>query len=238
MTSRKSSGRDVPSRWGPRWSRWVGRFMAKVLWRTEVRHVDRLPRTGPVIVVANHIGIADGPLLHGVIPRGSHFLIGGHMMEGTFGRFLRAAQQITVEGSGREALAQGLAVLKRGDVVGVFPEGTRGGGEADSVHGGAAWLAVRSGAPVVPVAILGTRLPGESVHGWPELRRRMLMDFGEANALEIPDDLKGRARQSWAEERVAAILRDHLAAVQTTTDLELPRDDPRGTRAANDAQEA
>ncbi len=212
--------------------------MAKVLWRTEVRHVDRLPRSGPAIVVANHIGIADGPLLHGVIPRGSHFLIGGHMMDGMLGRILMAAQQIRVEGSGREALAQGLAVLKRGDVVGVFPEGTRGGGEADSVHGGAAWLAVRAGAPVVPVAILGTRLPGESVHGWPTLGRRMLMDFGDARALEIPDTLRGRARQSWAEERVAAILRDHLAAVQTTTDLELPRDDPRGTRAANDAQEA
>ncbi len=230
--------RRVPSRWGPRWSRWVGRFMAKVLWRTEVRHVDRMPRDGAVIVVANHIGIADGPLLHGVIPRGSYFLIGGHMMDGVLGRILRAAQQIRVEGSGREALAQGLAVLKRGDVVGVFPEGTRGGGEAESVHGGAAWLAVRSGAPVMPVAVLGTRLPGESVHAWPELRRRMLMDFGEAQALGIPADLKGRARQAWAEERVAAVLRDHLAAVQDTTDLELPRDDPRGTRAANDAQEA
>ncbi|MDN4473187.1 lysophospholipid acyltransferase family protein [Demequina zhanjiangensis] len=233
MTDRK-----VPSRWGPRWSRWVGRFMAKVVWRTEVRHVGRLPRSGAVIVVANHIGIADGPLLHGVIPRGSYFLIGGHMMEGVLGRILRAAQQITVEGSGREALAQGLAVLKRGDVVGVFPEGTRGGGEAESVHGGAAWLAVRSGAPVLPVAILGTRLPGESVHAWPKLGRRMLMDFGEAHALDIPQELKGRARQAWAAERVAEVLRDHLAAVQQTTSLELPRDDPRGLRAANDAQEA
>ncbi|WNM25908.1 lysophospholipid acyltransferase family protein [Demequina capsici] len=212
--------------------------MAKVLWRTEVRHLDRLPRSGPVIVVANHVGIADGPLLHGVIPRGSHFLIGGHMMEGLLGRILRVAQQIKVEGGGRQALAQAYEVLKRGDVVGVFPEGTRGGGTAESVHGGAAWLALRTRAPVVPVAILGTRLPGESVSAWPELRRRMLMDFGEATSLDTPQELKGRARQDWADQRVGEILRDHLAAVLPTTDLELPRDDPRAERAANEAQEA
>ncbi|WP_084073005.1 1-acyl-sn-glycerol-3-phosphate acyltransferase [Demequina sp. NBRC 110052] len=217
----------TPSRWGPRWSRWVGLFLARVLWRTDVRGRDHVPADGPVLIVANHVGLIDGPVLHGVIPRGSHFLIGGHMMRGVLGAILRAAQQIEVQGSGRAALAQGLAVLKRGDVVGMFPEGTRGAGTVDEVHGGAAWLAIQSGAPVVPAALVGTRLPGESVNVWPAPGRRIVVDFGAPVTLDPPPELKGRARQHWAAERVGLALREHLTAVLDTTEIPLPMDDPR-----------
>ena len=53
-----------------------------------------------------------------------------------------------------------LRVLRDGGVVGIFPEGTRGAGEFDRFHRGAAYLALVTGAPVVPVVILGTREPG------------------------------------------------------------------------------
>ncbi|WP_084103862.1 1-acyl-sn-glycerol-3-phosphate acyltransferase [Demequina sp. NBRC 110056] len=216
---------DAPSRWGPRWSRWVGRFLARVLWATEVRGRDRLPRHGAALVVANHVGFIDGPVLHGIIPRGSHFLIGDHMFRGVLGPILRAAGQIEVDGSGRVALQQGRAVLKRGDVVGMFPEGTRGAGRADAVHGGAAWLALQTGAPIVPTTMVGTRHSGEPVGVWPAPRRRILVDFGEPVTLEPPADLRGRARQEWAAEAVAAALRSQVDATLATTDLELPVDD-------------
>ncbi|MDN4484481.1 lysophospholipid acyltransferase family protein [Demequina lignilytica] len=218
----------VPSRWGPRWSRWVGRFLARVLWRTEVRGRDNVPRTGAAIVVCNHLGLIDGPVVHGVIPRGSHFLIRIEMMTGPLGGILRAAQQITVEGAGREALAQGLAVLRRGDVIGVFPEGTRGAGTATAVHGGAAWLAIQSGAPVVPTTIVGSRRTGESVNIWPRPGRRLLVAFGEPVVLTPPPEVRGgRAKQEWAAERLAEALRQQVARTLETTDLELPLDDPR-----------
>lgn len=219
------SGADAPSRWGPRWSRWVGRLLARGLWAGEVRGRDNVPASGAAIVAANHLGFIDGPVLHGVIPRGSHFLIGDHMFRGALGPVLRAAGQIEVEGAGRSALAQGLAALRRGDVVGMFPEGTRGAGRADAVHGGAAWLALQSGAPIVPTTMVGTRHTGEPVSVWPPPRRHILIDFGTPRTLEPPAELKGRARQEWAQAAVAEALRAQVDATLRTTDLELPADD-------------
>lgn len=216
----------VPSRWGPRWSRWVGRFLARIYWNTEVRGRHNVPKHGAGIIVVNHVGFIDGPVVHGVIPRLSFFLIRGDMFKGVLKPLLHGAQQIPVHGDGRSALAKGLAVLRRGDIVGVFPEGTRGAGTAEQVHGGAAWLAVQSGAPVIPTALLGTRLTGESVNLWPRPRRTMLVAFGEPIQLNLDPSLKGRARQAAASERVAEALRGQLAATLETTHLTLPGDDP------------
>ncbi|WP_236683795.1 lysophospholipid acyltransferase family protein [Demequina flava] len=203
----------------------MGRALARGLWNTDVRGRENVPDSGPVIVVANHVGLVDGPILHGVVPRGSYFLIGTHMFKGVLGALLRGAQQIEVTGSGREALAQGLGVLKRGDVVGVFPEGTRGAGRADAVHGGAAWLAVQSGAPIVPTAIVGTRLTGETVSVWPPPRRKFVVEFGEPISLDLSPDLKGRARQEAAQAQLAEALRGRVESTLATTDLRLPDDD-------------
>jgi len=221
-----------PTRWGPRWSRCVGRFLARIYWNTEVRGRDNMPRDGAGIVVVNHMGFIDGPVVHGVIPRLSYFLIRADMFRGPLKPLLTWAAQIPVEGDGRIALAKGLAVLRRGDIVGVFPEGTRGAGTAEQVHGGAAWLAVQSGAPIIPTALLGTRLPGESVNLWPKPRRHLLVAFGEPVSLDIPAELRGRARQAAASEQVAAALRAQLSATLETTDLVLPRDDPLRERKA------
>ncbi len=220
MTSVKT-----PSAWGPRWSRGVGVFLAKGLWATEVRGSHHVPQSGAAIVVANHTGFIDGPVLHGAIPRASHFLIGAHMYRGAIGTVLRAAGQIRVEGAGRSALAAGLGVLRRGSVVGMFPEGTRGAGRADAVHGGAAWLALQSGAPIIPTALIGTRLTGEPVSVWPRPRRRILCAFGSPIVLHPPADLKGRRRQEWAQHAVALALRDQVETTLADTDLRLPGDD-------------
>lgn len=227
----------TPGAWGPCWSRWVGRFLAVILWRTAVTGRENIPAHGAVLIVCNHVGLIDGPVVHGVIPRGSHFLIRAGMMSGPLGCVLRAAQQITVEGQGREALARGLAVLRSGGVVGVFPEGTRGAGTAAQVHGGAAWLAVRSGAVIIPTAIVGTRHTGESVNTWPRPGRRIAVAFGTPMLLSPPAHLRGgRAKQDWAAQELASALRGQVARTLETIDLELPLDDPRRESRGKDQQ--
>jgi 1-acyl-sn-glycerol-3-phosphate acyltransferase len=66
----------------------------------------------------------------------------------------------------RTALTAALGVLRGGGLVGIFPEGTRGGGDVAAAQKGAAWLARTGGATVLPVACRGTRRPDGSGRRW------------------------------------------------------------------------
>jgi 1-acyl-sn-glycerol-3-phosphate acyltransferase len=208
------------------WGRPIAWLLAHAYWRTDVRGKGFVPRKGPVVVIANHVGFIDGPVATGVTPRYIHVLVKGEMFVGVLGPILRGSGQIEVRHGGREALARGRAVLQRGGVVGVFPEGTRGMGAAASVGGGAAWLAIHGGAPVVPLALLGTRLTGESVNVWPRPGRRLIAEFGEPIHLDLPEAARGRQRQQMAEQIIAEALRAHVRRVAAGAPIELPQDDP------------
>lgn len=219
----------VPSSHGPAWSRRVGRFLARVVWDTHVTGAERVPRTGPVVLAANHLTLLDGPLLLGVAPRGLHILVKSELFRGPVGVVLRGAGQIPVDRTmGRPALQSALGVLRRGDAVGIFPEGTRGRGTAEQVRAGAAWLAVHGAAPVVPVAILGTRRTGESLRGLPGARRDLVVEFGEP--LDVTGaGLSRRAAIDAAAHAIRDAMADLLVAAQERTGLTLPSDDPRST---------
>ena len=217
----------VPRRIGPGWGRWLGWFVARVLWNTRVVGAERVPRTGPVIVAGNHLGFADGPLMIGTCPRGTHIMVKIELFNGPLGWLFRSTGQIPVDRrNGRSALATALAVLKRGGVVGIFPEGSRGRGDVSDARAGTAWLAVGSGAAVVPMAFLGTRRAGESVHHVPGLRRRMLVEFGEPVVLEGLAGLPRNEAVSRAQGLLREALSDHVQAVSERTGIPLPADGP------------
>lgn len=131
-------------------------------WSVQVHHPERVPATGGVILAANHVGVIDGPLLAIYAPRPVHALTKQEMFSGPLGSFLRGAGQIPLDRFRADpgAIRSCLRVLRDGGAVGVFPEGTRGDGELHRFHHGAAYLALVTGAPVVPVTFLGTREPG------------------------------------------------------------------------------
>lgn len=227
MTIRGRQDPAAPSEFGPRWGRWIGRFMARVIWDTNVAGRERMPRSGPVVVVANHIGVLDGPLLVGILPRSSHFLVKEEMFVGPLGWILKKAGQISVDrGSGRGALQAALAVLKRGGVVGVFPEGVRGRGIVSQARAGAAWLAVQGKATVVPVAILGTRRTGESVGHVPWPRRKFAMIIGQPIAMPATEVMSRREAVALATAAIQKGLSDHVNRAVTATGIKLPEDEP------------
>lgn len=221
------SGTPGPGPAGPRWSRWLGRFLAVVVWRTQRLGTRNVPRTGGVLLAANHIGMIDGPILHGAAPRGTHVLVKHELFRGPLGVLLRAAGQIPVDRSnGRDALAAALGVLRRGGAVGIFPEGNRGRGDASSARAGVAWLAVTSGVPVVPVAVLGTRRTGEAVGHVPGVRRRLVVAFGEPITIDRPAGVSGKAAVAHAAELIRHGLAAHVQAVSAQTGVPLPQDGP------------
>ena len=141
----------------------------------------KLPAKGPVILACNHVGIADGPLLAIFGPRPVHALTKREMFKGPMNRFLLGAGQIPLDRFHPDPLAvkRCLRVLRSGGVVGIFPEGARGAGEFERFHTGAAYLAMVTGAPVVPVVQFGTREPGAGSHALPGKGVTVDMVFGD-----------------------------------------------------------
>jgi len=161
----------------------------RAVWPQRVEGVHHLPRRGPVILASNHLALID-PLFIGVAcPRPVRFIAKQELFdEGTlprrlFTRALRAIGQLSVDRrpgeSAQQAMDNSLAVLEGGEVFGIFPEGTRSpDGRLYRGQTGLAWLALTTGAPVVPVALTGTERilpPGRKV---PSLNR-VGVRFGE-----------------------------------------------------------
>ncbi|MGM0385001.1 MAG: lysophospholipid acyltransferase family protein [Actinomycetota bacterium] len=227
MTPQDVTAADI-RRWGPVWSRRVGWFLDHVWWDTRVWGAEHVPAEGPVIVASNHIGVVDGPVLHGAIPRSSHIIVKQEFFDSKLGFLMDWAGQIPVDRSaGRAALVVALELLKEGRLVGIFPEGSRGTGALQSVKAGVAWLALQSGAPVVPAACLGTRPEGASVGYVPKPRAHLHVVFGQP--LVLPPLPKGRAGTQEAMRLVSESMSRHLEDAVALTGVALPGD--AGTRA-------
>lgn len=212
-------------RWGPKWSRRVGWVLAHVLWNTKVIGAENIPKNGRILIASNHTGIIDGPLLHGVIPRSSHIIIKEEMFSGVIGFLMRWAGQIPVDRkNGRAALQTALALLNEDRLVGVFPEGTRGRGDVKATKAGIAWLAVRSGAPVVPVAVLNTRPTGKKRGYIPSPRAKLYVVYGEPFAATSAQAGIGRAAVTEAMGTIQEAMSTHVNAAAERTGITLNAD--------------
>lgn len=174
-------------------------------------HEDRVPASGPVILAANHTGVLDGPLLVIFAPRPVHAMTKQEMFAGRRRPWMRATGQIELDRFHPDprAVKTALRVLAEGRVAGIFPEGTRGAGAfTEGFHRGAAYLALVSGAPVVPVIMLGTRAPGGSSRDLPPRGGHVDLVYGEP--WRVGPEPWPRTRQRVGE--ASAALRQHLLA--------------------------
>lgn len=154
-----------------------------------IEGLDNLPRSGPVLVAGNHLHNADPILVAVASPRPLHYMAKRELFGvPIIGWLLRMAGSFPVNRGrpDRTALRTAEERLARGIALGMFPEGTRSTTRAlGPALAGAGMLALRSGAPVVPVAITGTeRLPlngakGSAPGAGGSPRRGVLLRFGE-----------------------------------------------------------
>lgn len=174
---------ETPSLKGAATGRRIGIGLMYGLWKPRVLGAWKVPAAGPVILAVNHSHNIDGPMVMGTAPRPLHFLIKKEAYVGPLGPFLEGIGQVKVDRSGtdRTAISRALGVLENGGALGIFPEGSRGEGDFASLRAGLAYFAVRAGAPIVPVAVLGsTERRGRVVKGLPPLRSRVDIVFGDA----------------------------------------------------------
>ncbi len=141
----------------------VGRPIFRCLWRFKVVGVDHIPESGPAILAPNHNSVIDSFFLPAVLPRAINFVGKAEYLDDWKTRKLfPALGMIPIDRSGGDASARALdtaaSVLEDGGLFGIYPEGTRSRtGFLHKGHTGAARLSVRTGAPIIPVGILGTR---------------------------------------------------------------------------------
>ncbi|MCF1599624.1 lysophospholipid acyltransferase family protein [Streptomyces muensis] len=190
------------------------------LWKPRVLGAWKVPASGPVIFAVNHSHNIDGPMVMGVAPRPTHFLIKKEAFVGPLDPFLTGIGQLKVdrETTDRTAITRALDVLSAGGVLGIFPEGTRGEGDFASLRAGLAYFAVRSGAPIVPIAVLGSsEKRGRLMKGLPPLRSRIDVVFGDP--FEAGDGSGRRTRKALDEatERIQKQLTAHLENARRLT---------------------
>jgi 1-acyl-sn-glycerol-3-phosphate acyltransferase len=143
-------------------TRWVAHPLSRLLWRIDTRGYDKLPATGGAILCPNHISFLDSAFLMLTVPRRISFVGKAEYMDSWKTKYLFPAfGMIPIDRSGGEASGAALdaaaGVLERGELFGIYPEGTRSrDGVLYKGHTGPARLAVRSGCPIYPVGIVGT----------------------------------------------------------------------------------
>jgi 1-acyl-sn-glycerol-3-phosphate acyltransferase len=131
----------------------------KPIYRMEVIGKENFPKEGGVLLCANHIHNFDPPVVGIIAPRPIHFMAKEELFSAPIlGKLLPHLNAFPVKRgmSDREALRKGLKVLKEGNVLGLFPEGTRSKtGELGKGLAGAGFFALRTDAEVLPCAIIG-----------------------------------------------------------------------------------
>ncbi|MGW1883876.1 lysophospholipid acyltransferase family protein [Streptomyces sp. NPDC002133] len=163
--------------------------LLRLLFRPRIEGLEHIPADGAAIVAGNHLSFSDHFLMPAILKRRITFLAKAEYFTGPGlkGRltaaFFRSAGQIPVDRSGKDAgqaaIREGLGVLGKGELLGIYPEGTRShDGRLYKGKVGVAVMAIRAQVPVVPCAMVGTfeiQPPGQVV---PKIKR-VTIRFGE-----------------------------------------------------------
>ena len=145
---------------------WLGKAittpLCRFFYRLEINGLDNVPDDGPAIIAPNHVAFIDSMLLPVVLHRRITFVGKAEYMDDWKTKYVFPAMgMIPIDRSGgsasQGALDAASAILDRGELFGIYPEGTRTRtGNLHKGRTGVARLAMRTGAPIVPVGFRGT----------------------------------------------------------------------------------
>ncbi|MEV6117288.1 lysophospholipid acyltransferase family protein [Streptomyces sp. NPDC052109] len=224
--------------------------LLRLVFRPRIEGLENVPADGPAIVAGNHLSFSDHFLMPAMLRRRITFLAKAEYFTGPGLRgrltafFFRSAGQIPVDRSGKEAgqaaIREGLRVLGRGELLGIYPEGTRShDGRLYKGKVGVAVMALKAGVPVVPCAMIGTfeaQPPGKvipNVHpvtirfGKPlDFSRYAGMEQEKAILRAVTDEIMYAilvlSEQEYVDE-YAAVVKERQAAQKGAKERRFPR---------------
>ena len=186
--------------------------LARILARPRIEGRAHVPKSGPVIFASNHLSFIDSIAIPVAAPRPVHFLAKSSYFEKPASRwFFTAIGAIPVQrGAGQaalDALDQQRALLEEGSAVALYPEGTRSlDGRLYKGRTGVAFLALQTGAPVVPVGLIGTDKVMPVGAKTPSFAHRVTVKFGRPLDLSHHGPASsGRARRLATDDIMSAI---------------------------------
>lgn len=144
-----------------------------ICFRVKIIGKENIPKEGACIICSNHTSYFDPPMLVAFNKRHVNMIAKKDLLKNPFmGWLCKTFGAFLVERDGRdiEAVKQSLKILKNGEILGIFPEGTRNGmAKGEKVKNGAVLMAIKSGAPIIPAGIKGKY----------KLFRKVTMTYGE-----------------------------------------------------------
>lgn len=222
-------------------SRLVAGPALRMFGRPSIDGAEHIPATGAAIVASNHLSVIDSVYLPFMLQRPlvfaakSEYFTGTRVQDRLIATYLRATNQLPVNRAearaGQNMLEAALDLLRGGELFGIYPEGTRSpDGRLYRGRTGVGWLALNSGAPVIPVAMMGTARilpPGSKVPRPGRIRIRVgepltfgsLQGNGARQRRVITDEVVQAIQKLSGQEYVpmyASVRKDELAAEQGT----------------------
>ncbi len=230
--------------------------LLRLLFRPKIEGLDHIPASGGAIVAGNHLSFADHFVMPTIVRRRITFLAkaeyftGGGIKGRLTAAFFRGVGQIPVDRSGKEAgqaaIREGLGVLSKGELLGIYPEGTRShDGRLYKGKVGVAAMALQAQVPVVPCAMIGTfeaQPPGQvlpKVHQPVRIRFGAPLDFSRFYGLEsekavlraVTDEIMYTilelSGQEYVDKYAAAVKAEEAAARSGAEEPERSRRFPR-----------
>lgn len=208
--------------WTPRavyrWGQRLTAFFCKAMGRLEARGVDHIPREGGVLFVSNHVSFLDPVIVGSAASREIHYMARSTAFDiPGLGKLIAAynAYPVNRGAADLKALRNTITLLKNGNAVLIFPEGTRSpDGELGTARDGACFIAHRAGVPIIPVFHRGAErmLPRNSK--WPR-RTQLIVTFGTPLELKAQEfETKREMYQQMGTQIMTAIadLRDNMVS--------------------------
>ena len=188
-------------------AKFILRFLFNIFLRLRVEGAENIPKDGPLVIASNHLSLLDPPVIGTAATRKVHFMAKQELFVPILGDLFRIVGGLPVRrgGADRAAIKHGIEILQSGQVLAIFPEGTRSKtGKLGKAEPGALMMASKAQATITPCCVIGTDYKRQG-RIWPKVTVR----FGKP--IEFPADAV--VNKEFLQQMTAELM-EHIAKLQ------------------------